>query len=384
MQHHLIKSAMYFQILLYSNFRKMTSQLQEILLLLSTGHLFGLYNPNQVADALAIPKSNLYRHLKDFSLYQWKSLLIRIGCALALVEIQDAESKSASTQSRRRITLSVDDTNDPRYGKRLSYCYKWWSKKHNNAIRGKNVLGITIKIGSMIIPLNMCIVSKQGRGNTDKLSCFVAMLKAVLDFFDTSGVDIRKYPITFDSWYGSHNLVESLSDMGFDNILIHGKSNYVMDIDNKTAKLSEHKKQIQLRSKQWGCRKPSYRTKGTSPTFGSLVLLFFLDMGKVRTMLVFGKPLRSCEILRIWSQHHGIEQYWRYLKTDLQLSSISLENRDGAYASLGIKVLSYLFIQDVSRSVRKTFHQIQLELSGQRHLLSTLREHFHEQIPAKH
>ena len=45
MQHHLIKSVMYFQILFYSNFRKMTLQLREILLLLSIGHLFGLYNP---------------------------------------------------------------------------------------------------------------------------------------------------------------------------------------------------------------------------------------------------------------------------------------------------------------------------------------------------
>ena len=138
-----------------------------------------------MADALAIPKASLYRHLKAFSLYQWKSLLVRIGCTLALAEIRDVESKSAATRSRRCITISVDDTNDPRYGKLLSYCYKWWSKKHNNAIRG-------------------------------------------------------------------------------------------------------------------------------------------------------------------------------------------------------IKVLSYLFIQDVSRSVRKTFHQIQLELSGQRHLLSTLSEHFQEQIPNKH
>ena len=31
------------------------------------------------------------------------------------------------------------------------------------------------------------------------------------------------------------------------------------------------------------------------------------------------------------------------LKTDLKLSSMSLENRQGAYASLGIKVMSYLF-----------------------------------------
>lgn len=227
----------------------MTTQLQEILLLLSTGHLFGLYNPNQLADTLAIPKATLYRHLKDFSIYQWKCLLIRIGCAVALAEIQDTETKSASTQSRR-VTMSVDDTNDPRYGKLLSYCYKWWSKKHNNAIRGRNVLGITIKIGLMIIPLNIRIVSKQGRGNivskqgrgnTDKLSCLLVMFKEILDFFDTSDVDLRKYPITFDSWYGSQNLVESLFDMGFENILIHGKNNYLMAIDNKTAKLSEHK-----------------------------------------------------------------------------------------------------------------------------------------------
>lgn len=384
MQQHLIKSAMYFQILLYSNFRKMTSQLREVLLLLSTGHLFGLYNPHQLATALAIPTATLYRHLKSLSLYQWKCLLMRIGCAVAIAEVQDAETKSASTQSRRRITMSVDDTNDPRYGKLLSYCYKWWSKKHNNVIKGRNVLGITIKIGHMIIPLNICIVSKQGRGNTDKLSCFIVMLKEVLDIFDASGVDLRKYPITFDSWYGSHQLVESLSDIGFDRILIHGKSNYVMDIDNETAKLSQHKKRIELKSEQWGCDKPHYRTQAISQTFGSLVILFFMDMGKIRTMLVFGKPLRSSEILRIWYQHHGIEQLWRHLKTDLKLSKISLEGRQGAYIGLGVKILSYLLMQHLSRLTRKTFHQIQLELSGKRQMLSDLSEHFHEQIPTKH
>ena len=99
--------------------------------------------------------------------------------------------------------------------------------------------------------------------------------------------------------------------MGFETILVHGKSNYVMTIDEKRAKLSEHKKSIQLLSNQWGCDKPVYRTKATSPTFGKVVVLFFADRGKVRTMLVFGKPLRACEILCIWSQHHGIEQCWQ-------------------------------------------------------------------------
>ena len=44
--------------------------------------------------------------------------------------------------------------------------------------------------------------------------------------------------------------------MGFDNILIHGKNNYVMDIDNTSKKLSEHKKAVELSPEQWGCNKP--------------------------------------------------------------------------------------------------------------------------------
>lgn len=383
MQQYVTKSVMFFQMLLYSNFRKMTSPLQEVLLLLSTGHLFGLFNPNQIADALAIPKTKLYRVLESFSLYQWKRLLVCIGCSIALKEIQEVESKSDSTKSRKRITISVDDTNEPRVGNVLALTFKWWSKKLKDAIKCRNILGITIKSGDMIIPLNLRIVSKQGRGNTDKPSLFVAMIKEVLDFFDAEGIDLRQYPITFDSWYGSSDLVDTLKEMGFTNILIHGKSNYRMDIDGTSAKLSEHKKQIELKENKWGCNRPHFRIHATSSTFGSLVLLFFLDMGKIRTMMVFGKSLRSAEILNIWSQHHGIEQFWRYLKTDLRLSSIRLKGRQGAYASLGIKILSYLLMQHVSCSTRKTFHQIQLELSGQRDMLSELRLHFHDAYNGK-
>ena len=83
--------------------------------------------------------------------------------------------------------------------------------------------------------------------------------------------------------------------------------------------------------------------------------------------MVFGKPLRSCEILKIWSQHHGIEQFWRFMKSNLKLSSMSLQGRAGAYAALG-----------ASRSTGRTFHQIQLEVSSQREMLFTIIEHFHE------
>ena len=311
MRTHLIKSTVFFQQLLSSRFRTLKDRVVKTIMLLSLCHLFSLYNPNQVSDALFIPKASLYRHLNEVSLYQWQCLFVHIGCSVALQEIRNAESQSASTRSRKCITISVDDTHNARDAKKVSYCYNWWSAKANQPVKGQNILGITIKIGKINIPLNMCLVSKQGRGNTDKPSCFVSMLKEILDFFDAEGVDLRKYPITFDSWYGSRKLIDILRKMGFETILIHAKNNYVMTIGEEKAKLSEHKKSIQLLPNQWGCNKPVCRTKGSSRTFGDVVLLFFQDGGKIRTMMVFGKPLRACEILRIWSQHHGIEQFWQ-------------------------------------------------------------------------
>ena len=381
MRYHLIKSTIFFQDLLASYFQRITQQIVETLLLLCVCHLFGLYNPNQVADAFRLPKAGLYRKLGALSLYHAKSLNLRLGSAMALDFIKDAESKSASTQSRRRITVSVDDSNLPREGETLAYTSTYYSKKQKTPIWCQNVLGITLTVGDRVIPLDLRLVSKQGRGNTDKPTLVIAMIQEVLDFFDTRGIDLRKYPITFDSWYGSRKLVETLSEFGFASILIHGRDNYVMRIGDTTAKLSVHKKDIKLSEDQWGCDKPVCRLKAESPTFGNCVVIFFRDRRKIRTLLVFGKPLRTCEALRIWSQHHGIEQFWRYLKSSLHLAAMSLESRQGAYVSLGIKVMSYLMLLQISISERRTFHQIQLQLTGERHTLSELIAHFHEIIP---
>ena len=382
MHHQIIKSLKFFQHLLCSRFRRIRLQVIDTLLLLSVCHLFGLYNPNQVGDALKLPKAGLYRDLQSVSQYHWKCLNMRLGCVMALELIKDTESKSGATQSRRRPTLSVDDSNVDRYGKTIADCSNWWSKKHNNTIWGQNILGITIKIGDIVIPLNTRLVSKQGRGNTKKPVLFVAMMEEVLDFFDAQGVDIRKYPITFDSWYGSKKLIQILSDLGFVSILVHGPSNYVMTINHKKEKLSVHKKSIELRQGQWGCGdKPVCRVQATSPTFGECIVLFFFDMGKIRTLLIFGKPGRTCEALRIWSQHHGIEHFWRQLKSCLHLSAMSLENTQGAYAGLSIKVMSYLMLLQISILERRTFHQIQLELTGRRQMLLEIITHFHELNP---
>ena len=381
MRHKIIKSTLFFQDLFSSYFRRIRQRTVETLLLLGICHFFGLYNPNQVADALKLPKARLYRDLGSLSLYHSKCLNLRLGCAMAVDFIKDTESKSAATQSRRCITVSVDDSNLPRDAETIAYCSNYYSKEHNAPIWCQNILGITVKIGDIVLPLDMRLVSKQGRGNTDKPTLVITMLKEVLAFFDVHGIDLRKYPITFDSWYASRKLIDALSELGFTSIWVHGKNNFVMTIAETKAKLSAHKKNIELCENQWGCDKPVYRAKAISPTFGECIVIFFRDRGKIRTLLVFGKPLRTSEAMRTWSQHHGIEQFWRHLKTDLHVSAISLQSREGAYVSLGIKVMSYLMLLQISISERRTFHQIQLQLTGERQTLTDFITHFHTITP---
>jgi len=378
MQQHITQWLRFFQVLLLTRFRQNQKEAIETLIWLIVGHLFGLYNPNQLAEALGIAKANLYRHLSNWSLFQWKRLLLEVGCHQALKLIFQSESMSASTQSRRRITLSVDDTVVKRFGKLLPYCYHWWSTRFNASIKGNNILAITIKIGEIVIPLSVRLVGKQGPANTNKPDIFKLMMTEVKVFFEQHGIDITSYPITFDSWYGSQPLREILQQLGFQVILVHAKSNYVFIIGGLKAKLKKHKRQIvwQLQAGQWGCSKPVARIKAQSPTFGDLILLFFEDQAKCCCMMVFGKPLRAAEILSIWRQHHGIEQFWRSLKSIIHLSAMSLQKPSGAYATLGVKVIAYLLLLTVSMATRQTLHQIQLQLSGQIHLLIELMEHF--------
>ena len=151
----------------------------------------------------------------------------------------------------------------------------------------------------------------------------------------------------------------------------------------KLPKLSEHKQNVKLLANQWrvinrgggsGQRVRLWRTRAS----------LFSTHWKTQTMMVFGKPLRSAEILHIGAQHHGIEQFWRHLKTDLRLSAMSLHQRNGAYGTLGIKIFSYLMIQQVRHSTRLTFHQIKLQLSAERQMLSIISAHFHEQNTQEH
>lgn len=94
-------------------------------------------------------------------------------------------------------------------------------------------------------------------------------------------------------------------------------------------------------------------------------------------MMCFGKPLRGCFLLSIWRQHHGIEQFWRSLKALLQLGSMSLHGRAGAYSGIAVKLLSYLMGLFLSEETGKTLHQIKMALRKEVYPEVFFVEHFH-------
>ena len=187
MRTQLIKSTLFFQQLLSSRFRTLKERVVKTIMLLSLCHLFRLYNPNQVSDALFIPKASLYRHLNEVRLYQWQHLFVHIGCSVALQEIRNAESQSASTRSRKCITISVDDTHNARDAKKVSYCYNWWSAKANQPVKGQNYIRHHYQDWKNQYSAEYVSCQQTRESNTDKPSCFVSMLKEILDFFDAEG-----------------------------------------------------------------------------------------------------------------------------------------------------------------------------------------------------
>ena len=175
MPHEITRWIDFFQGLILTRFRQTKTEAIEVLTSLILGHLFGLYNLNQLSDALEIPKSALYEHLSQWSLFQWKRLLVEIGCHQAKKRIEQIESMSPATQSRNRITLAVDDTVQQRDGKLLSYCYHWYSGRFHKTLNGQNLLAVSVKIGDVVIPLAVRLVGKQGRANTEKPKLLVGI-----------------------------------------------------------------------------------------------------------------------------------------------------------------------------------------------------------------
>ncbi len=207
------------------------------------------------------------------------------------------------------------------------------------------------------------------------------MLTLLKEEFDKHDVDITTIPITMDSWYFSEPLKQELHKLGFTNIVVVVKSNYVFNDGSIKKTASQWKKEIEYDSSNWGIDVPAQRKTLTNPTFGRVNLLFFRKSTTRAFYLMdfSSNSLRSVQMWPIWQAHNLIEQFWKILKSVLEIGLMRLRG-DGLYTGLLVKIMAYLFF--TSFQYRPGFRhlsltQIMRKLRRECNLQKLLSEHFH-------
>jgi hypothetical protein len=372
---------LWFFTIFYQEFRKNNPIAFEVLMVLAVAHLFGFYNPKQVADFLEVPHQQFYTELKDWSVYQVKKMLLRFMVKQAAEKLKPVMSKSAATRSRAGTTLSIDNSVIDRFGNLLRCTWNWYSGRYHKVIRGQDLLGIVFTIQHIALPLHLLFCPKQGRYHTTKADLLIFMLTQLKTAFLREGLDITQFPLTMDSAYVSQELRARLHQLGFIDIIIAGKGNYVLTIDAQKWDASTWKKVLMLEEPKWGIDVPSCRIWGYSPTFGSLILFFFRKSTTHSYYLMnfSQRSLRGAEIWHIWKQHHVIECFWKIMKSIFQLRSMQLQG-DGLYTALLIKVFAYLLtlrLQAQGVFSKLTITEIMRKVRREEDLRDFLMTHFH-------
>jgi hypothetical protein len=372
---------LWFFTLFHHEFRKNNAIAFEVLMVLAVAHVFGFYNPKQLADFLEVPHQQFYTELKDWSVYHVKKMLLRFMVKQAAEKLKAVMSQSAATRSRAGTTLSIDNSVMDRCGKLLRCTWSWYSGRYHQVIRGQDLLGIVFTIHRIAFPLHVLFCPKQGRYHTTKADLLIFMLTQLKTAFLREGIDITQLPLTMDSAYVSQELRERLHQLGFSQIIIAGKGNYVFTIDDKKQDALTWKKALTLESPKWGIDVPSCRLWGDSPSFG-LLILFFFRKSTTRSYYLMNfsqESLRGAEIWHIWKQHHVVECFWKIMKSIFQIRSMQLQG-DGLYTALLIKVFAYLLalrLQAQRVFSKLTITEIMRKLRREEDLRDFLETHFH-------
>jgi hypothetical protein len=372
---------LWFFTIFHHEFRKNNAIAFEVLMVLAVAHLFGFYNPKQLADFLEVPHQQFSTELKEWSVYHVKKMLLRFMVKQAAEQLKPVMSKSGATRSRAGTTLSIDNSVMDRCGKLLRCTWSWYSGRHHKVIRGQDLLGIILTIHHIAFPVHLLFCPKQGRYHTTKAEVLLFMLTQLKTAFLCEGIDITQLPLTMDSAYVSQELRERLHQLGFSQIIIAGKGNYVFTIDEKKQDALTWKKELTLESPKWGIDVPSCRLWGYSPTFG-LLILFFFRKSTTRSYYLMNfsqESLRGAEIWHIWKQHHMVECFWKIMKSIFQIRSMQLQG-DGLYTALLIKVFAYLLalrLQAQGVFSKLTITEIMRKLRREEDLRDFLVTHFH-------
>ncbi|HVD20554.1 MAG TPA: hypothetical protein VNB95_01265 [Nitrososphaera sp.] len=200
----------WFFTLFHQELRKNDPIAFEVRMVLALAHLFGFYNPKQLADFLDIPHQSFYTELKGWSVYHVKKMLRLFMVKQAAEKLKPVMNKSGATRSRAGGTLSIDNSVMDRFGKLLRGPSTWLRGRHHQVIRGQDFLGMVFTMNQMALPLHLLFCPKQGRHHTNKADLLIFMFTQLKADFHREGIDLTQCPLSLDSGCVSAELKKRL------------------------------------------------------------------------------------------------------------------------------------------------------------------------------
>jgi len=242
--------------MLQTYFQRNSEKNTETLLLVGMSILFGACNIYQVCKILGLPTTVTYNRVKNVSVYYWRQLLQHRLYEIAIPLLKDRLMRSDSTKSRDGLVLAVDDTVIERISTELGYVWKWWSGRLKKVTKGQNVIAVILVIDDVILPLDVRIVSKQGKSTPSKPDIYKAMLESAKEKFTEANIDISQLKTTGDSAYLKSTIADFCRGKESGNPIITGifmgKDSYVFDIKGSKKKQKSGGKSSKTGSKQDG------------------------------------------------------------------------------------------------------------------------------------
>ena len=345
-------------------------KIQQVLLLLLVGELYGLNTLNKLLTNYGV-RGNNYQQL-------WQKLPSKLLISLMndwLWDLfgEDFEKRlhqSGSTHSRQKLTLVIDGSIfkqwlvDEEFGK---YFAKYYSGQYKSAVYGFNVILCGMAIGGLFYPLQFQLRRKSEK-DSEVAENILAKVHKKLDAIALSeGVKLPQLYLSVDSGFRSTGLLAYCEASGIiyigvpkinHTITYKGKKYKIKDLKAKFIQQEQLYQQKNLKSEQaftWRVR-VTYKCMDREVT-----LLFFRlnESKKVSVIFSTNLDIKAKTMRRHWFERTKIELLFRMIKNDFKIQQITVRNRLGFMKKLAFALVKSVYMQLFTQKVKKSDSQFQ-------------------------
>jgi len=326
--------------------------------------LSGCSSYYEFSQEYGLGKNRPYRLLGRCSLGVWVRLLRKISMKLLVRLVKKYHHMSDATKSRYKVTLAVDSTTLLKLAGKLALVGVFWSgnlKKRASSIQ-LIVLYAVIGEGKLLIPLDMRIrrPDPQGRGRKckEQPQLVLEMIKGFKIRCLGKGIDPSGWFVVMDSWYGSKNLLDEISKLGF-IVTFEGKSSYVFFLGTEAFNAAGLAQEIRWRKSSQ--RQIKYaRANVTNPTFGEVTVVLFQDADELKYLVMKPSLISAVRLIVAYKLRWWIEEFFKICKSYLKIEKFQMVKENEVYAHICLRMMCFMLVCYCAKRISRETGIVQL------------------------